>query len=98
VSGSTTIDTVSAANVNIWGYATHKFKFKNTPLSEIFDCLEKSYPYSIKVQNEAIKNCKLTAEFENKSAEYIITLIAETLDLTLTKNGHVFILQGKGCP
>lgn len=97
-SGSTSIDPVSVANVNVWGYATHKFKFNNTALTEIFNCIEKSYPCSIEVQNEAIKNCKLTAEFENKSVEYIITLIAETLDLNLTKKGDVYVLEGQGCP
>jgi len=85
------------ANSNDWGYATKKFEFKNTLLSEVFACIEKSYPYSIKVQNDAIKNCKLTATFDNASAEYIVTLIAETLDLTVTKKGNVFYLEGKGC-
>ena len=85
------------ANSNDWGYATKKFEFKNALLSEVFACIEKSYPYSIKVQNDAIKNCKLTATFDNASAEYIVTLIAETLDLTVTKKGNVFYLEGKGC-
>jgi len=85
------------ANSNDWGYATKKFEFKNALLSEVFACIEKSYPYSINVQNDAIKNCKLTATFDNASAEYIVTLIAETLDLTVTKKGNVFYLEGKGC-
>lgn len=85
------------ANSNDWGYATKKFEFKNALLSEVFACIEKSYPYSINVGNEAIKNCKLTATFDNASAEYIVTLIAETLDLTVTKKGNVFYLEGKGC-
>jgi len=93
----TPINTEISANANDWGYATRKFEFRNTLLSEVFACIEKSYPYSINVRNEAIKNCKLTATFENASAEYIVTLIAETLDLTLTKKDNVFYLEGKGC-
>lgn len=94
---SSTTSSSMDVNVNDWGYATRKFEFKNTVLSEVFACIEKSYPYSIKVQNDAIKNCKFTATFDNASAEYIVTLIAETLDLTLTKKGNVFYLEGKGC-
>ena len=96
-SDSKFIQDVTLADANMWGYATRKFEFKNTRLRDVFKCIEKSYPYSIEVRNEAIKNCKLTATFENKSAEYIVTLIAETLDLTLTKKNHVFVLEGKGC-
>jgi ferric-dicitrate binding protein FerR (iron transport regulator) len=96
--GRESITADTAVDKNSWGYATRKFEFKNASLNEVFRCIEKSYPCSIEVQNNAINNCKLTASFENASAEYIVTLIAETLDLTLTTKNNVFVLQGKGCP
>lgn len=86
------------SNGNAWGYATRKFVFKDTPLKHVIECLEKAYPCSISFQTEDIGNCKLNASFDNVSAEYMLNLIAESLSLTLTKNGNAFIMEGKGCP
>ena len=86
------------ANVNNWGYATHKFEFKNTPLKDVFFYFSKAYSDSIQIRNENINNCKITTVFDNNSVEYMLTLIAETLDLKLMKNDDIFVLEGKGCP
>lgn len=96
--GINPISVTPAADANTWGYATHSFTFKNTPLKDVFRYLEKSYPCSIELRNRTVANCRLNATFEHDSAENIIRLIAETLDLTVTQNGQVFLLDGKGCP
>lgn len=87
----------NSGDPNNWAYATRKFSFKNTRLSEVFRCIEKSFPYTIAVHNKAIENCRLTANFDNTSADYMMSLIAETLDLSVTKNNNEFILEGNGC-
>jgi transmembrane sensor len=92
------IEVQHSVDLNTLGYATHRFFFKNTPLVEVFRDIEKSYPFSINVSDKAIENCKLTATFENASVENILSLVAETLDLVVTKNGQTFVLQGTGCP
>jgi transmembrane sensor len=83
---------------NAWGYATRKFIFKDTPLLEVFAAIEKAYPCFIKIQNKDVGKCKLTATFDDVSTEYMLTLIAETLNLTVTKNDKTFSIEGKGCP
>jgi transmembrane sensor len=85
-------------NANAWGYATGKFSYSDTPLPAVIADIEKAYPCSIKLKNPAIEKCRLTATFDHVSAENIINLIAETLNLTVAKNGTVFILEGEGCP
>ncbi len=87
----------NSGDPNNWAYATRKFSFKNTRLSEVLRCIEKSFPYTIAVHNKAIENCRLTANFDNTSADYMMSLIAETLDLSVTKHDHEFILEGNGC-
>lgn len=84
-------------NENNWGYATQKFTFKNTSLRDVLATIEKSTAYSFQSGNSMIENCELTATFENISTEKMVNLIAESLDLTVTKNGSVFTLQGEGC-
>jgi ferric-dicitrate binding protein FerR (iron transport regulator) len=95
---SSGISVTSYTSGNSWGYATRKFIFKDTPLKQVITCLEKAYPCSIALQTNDIGNCLFTASLENVSAEYILNLIAETLNLTLAKNGREFIMEGKGCP
>ncbi len=96
--GLNPINVTATADANTWGYATHNFMFKNTPLRDVLRYLEKSYPCSIELRTRTVGNCRLNATFERDSAENIIRLIAETLDLTLTQHGQAFILDGKGCP
>lgn len=97
-SGIKTINVTSFIDKNSWGYATHKFVFQDAPLDEVFDNIEKAYPYSIEIVNKDIKNCKLTASFDNVSAREMLNLIGETLDLSIQENDNTFRVEGKGCP
>lgn len=85
-------------NSNNWGYATRRLVFKDTRVSDIINAVEKTYGRSIRVSNDNVKNCTLTATFDNDSVENIVLLIAETLNLKLEKDGQAFILDGTGCP
>jgi len=92
------IVTRDSVNSNAWGYATHQFVFRDTPLHEVIRDLEKAYPYTINVSDPAINNCRLTATFENDSAENLLNLVAESLNLSVATRGAVFTLEGEGCP
>ena len=86
------------ANSNAWAYATHKMVFNNTPLREVFGYVEKAQQCEINVNNTGIENCKLTATFEQVSTDYMLNLIAEALNLSVTKNDdHTFTVEGEGC-
>ncbi|HEY9049120.1 MAG TPA: FecR domain-containing protein [Ohtaekwangia sp.] len=87
-----------SVNANSWGYATRQLVFKDQPMAEVIMDIEKAYPYSIRLLNKNINNCRLTATFDNDSAENLLNLIAETLNLSVAKNGNVFTLEGEGCP
>jgi transmembrane sensor len=92
------INTVNTIDVNQWGYATRKFVFQDVPLADVFESIEKAYPYVIEVPNKDIKNCRLTAAFDHVSAREMLNLIGETLDLTIQENDSTFRVEGKGCP
>ena len=92
------IQTQDSVNSNGWGYATHRFVFRDTPLREVIRDLEKAYPYTIHVSDQAINNCRLTATFENDSAENLLNLVAESLNLSVASSGGVYTLEGEGCP
>lgn len=87
-----------SVNTNAWGYATGKLSYTETPLPEVISDLERTYACTIELGSADIEKCRLTAIFDNVSAENIINLIAETLNLTVSKNGTVYTLEGEGCP
>lgn len=82
---------------NTWAYATHKLVFKDSPMTDVIAVVEKTYGRTIFVSNESVKNCKLTATFDNISLENVVLFISESLNLKLEKNGQGFILDGEGC-
>lgn len=96
--GNPGIDVSDFIDINNWGYATNKFSFNDASLTEVIRQLEKAFPYRIEIQNKDIKNCKLTATFDQVSAREILNLIGETLDLTVQENDSTFRIEGKGCP
>lgn len=85
-------------NSNTWAYATRMLVFKDTPMSDVIGAVEKTYGRRIRVSNDNVKKCKLTATFDDDSVENIVLLIAETLNLKLEQNGQAYILDGEGCP
>ena len=92
------INVVNSVDANQWGYATRKFDFQDVLLADVFESIEKAYPYTIEVANKDIKNCRLTASFDHVSAREMLNLIGETLDLTIQENDSTFRVEGKGCP
>lgn len=83
---------------NTWAYATQKLVFKDTPMSEVINAVEKTYSCSISVSNDDVKNCTLTATFDKDSLDKIVLLISESLNLKLEQNGQNYTLEGDGCP
>jgi len=92
------VNIVDSIDANQWGYATRKFDFQDVPLADVFESIERAYPYTIEVANKDIKNCRLTASFDHVSAREMLNLIGETLDLTIQVNDSTFRVEGKGCP
>jgi ferric-dicitrate binding protein FerR (iron transport regulator) len=95
-SGNITVG--KGVDMNTWSYATFEFVFNDTPLADVIDAITRSYSIQIKLSDKTIENCKLTSTFDHASVEDMISLIAETLNLTVTRDGQTFTLQGTGCP
>ena len=98
VRSRTPMQIMDSVNANAWGYATHNLVYKNTSVRRVIEDLAKIYPYSITVSNKNIYDCRLTATFDTDSVENLLALIAESLNLSVTRNDSVFILEGEGCP
>jgi ferric-dicitrate binding protein FerR (iron transport regulator) len=75
----------------------HTLEFNRTPLSRVFGLLEKYYPITIKVSNEKINNCLLTASFADDPIDRILTVIAESFNLKVISTNQTYLLTGNGC-
>jgi transmembrane sensor len=86
-------------NINRFGYATRNFDFIDEKLASIIAYLEKAYSKKIVLDNPQLGNCKMTSSFENKSIEYVLEVIAATLNLTLKISNGIIHIGGKreGC-
>lgn len=88
---------IERPDTNALAYKTKIFSFNSTELRDVVALLNEVYNSKIKLANEAIYACRLTANFKEDNAEIIAEVIAETMGLTLTKKDKELILDGKGC-
>jgi transmembrane sensor len=75
----------------------NSFVFDKKPLGEVVESLSKQFDVEIVFTNDKIKNCKLTATFENENLDNIISVIAETFNLTAVHQKNGLVLSGEGC-
>jgi transmembrane sensor len=73
------------------------FNFENTPVTEVFETLEKSYGVKIVFDNEMLKNCTVTAPLENESLYEKLNLICSVVRATYEVVDAQIIISSKGC-
>jgi transmembrane sensor len=82
---------------NILGYKNKVLVFQDAFLSEVVEKLNSIYQITLKINNEELMNCKITVTFDNENIDAIVGIIAETLQLQLTKTADGYMLDGKVC-
>jgi ferric-dicitrate binding protein FerR (iron transport regulator) len=67
--------------------------FNNTPISEVFKALNKSFNVNISSRDESIKTDFLKADFTNENLPAIMEILKKTLNATYSVNGNSFIME-----
>jgi ferric-dicitrate binding protein FerR (iron transport regulator) len=89
---------ISEADPNALAYKTRYFSFNNTLLSNIVASMEEVYDVKILLENEMLRNCRITVTFRDEEIDTIMDIIAATLELEVRKiNTTEFELHGNGC-
>jgi transmembrane sensor len=91
------LEVVDSVSTNSMSYATKNFDFQDMRLSEIIQVLEDAFGIPIKIEDPRLLNCSLIAQFDNKPLDYIMNIIAATLNLSYSKKGDTLFLSGEGC-
>ncbi len=84
------------ADTNLVSYKTKIFVFENAPLEVIAAKLNEVYGVNITISDSLI-NCHLTSTFRNEEIDAILEVIAETLNLKVSKTANKIVLEGSGC-
>jgi len=84
------------ADSNVASYSTRSFSYLNQDLASVVSQLSEVYQTNILLKGN-IEACRLTVEFENEDLDTILSIISETLNLEITKNGNDIILSGASC-
>lgn len=85
------------ADQNMLGYRTQIYDFEATNLKDIISSIREGYHADVRLSNQQIAQCKLTIRFEKEPLDATLSVIAESLDLDLRKEGNVYWLDGNGC-
>lgn len=78
-------------------WKTRTLIFRETQLSMVFETLEKVYNVKINVKNDALKECLLTAKFQDQDIDEILANIAINFELEVLKEDSAFEISGDGC-
>jgi len=84
-------------DTNVLAYKTGILSFHHTYLKSIIEKINDLYGAKIRLENPALGSCKLTVNFSGDSLETITEVIAETLNLKITRREDEILLSGPGC-
>ena len=77
----------------LYSYYRREFVCDNTPLWKFIEVLNEAYDVKIIIENEKAKKEPYTATFYNQPIEKIISVIAETFELSVVSNGNQITLR-----
>ncbi|MBC8315175.1 MAG: DUF4974 domain-containing protein [Bacteroidales bacterium] len=78
-------------------WLNQNLEFRQTELIEVIRILSRCYHVSIRLENEEIRWCRLTASFSGEPVDLILQVIADTFNLTLEKEDETYVFKGNEC-
>lgn len=92
-----TFTRIASPDVNATAYVNKVFLFQNVRLADVVQQLNMVYNANVRFGNELLKDCTISVKFENEDIDLILTIISETLDLTITKDAEGYVINGDAC-
>ena len=88
-----TIEKSFNTNPNYIAWKTRNLIFNKTPLKEVVQYLEDIYHIDIQLEDNELEKLVLTAHFERKPHDFILSVIQLTFGLELTRENGAYILS-----
>ena len=74
-------------NFNSIAWKLKKFEFENTPMKQVVSQLSKAYDFKYCFEDCELEEIPLTGEFDNQSLETVLTVLEQTLDIKIEREG-----------
>ncbi len=84
-------------DLNYLAWQSEVLRFENQTLASIVEALNNHFQTQIKLDNEVIAACRMTATFTNKSLETIVEIIEKTLKLEAKVVDGEYVFTGNKC-
>lgn len=84
-------------NLNYLAWKTKKFTFNDVELQEVARQIERVYHCDIEFSDHTLKQCRLTAVFDNEELDDIIQTICLAFNVQAGLEDDQYILSGQGC-
>jgi ferric-dicitrate binding protein FerR (iron transport regulator) len=82
---------IKDASLGMWKKTS--LSFNNTPISEVFKALNKSFNVNISSKDESINNDFLKADFSNENLPTIMEILKKSLNSTYSVHGNTFVME-----
>ena len=80
---------------NYLALKTGQLQFENSTLEEVVFALNRQYRSVISIGTEALRDCPLTATYNNKSLEAVLTILESSLPgVQIEQSGRTFVING----
>ncbi len=84
-------------DVNQYFSETKTLIFENTTLSEVVNTLSKAYKIELKIEDEALKNCRWTVSFKDSELSEVLDLLRNTFSIKIEQHNNSYSMYGEGC-
>lgn len=82
---------------NALAWKTHFLYFDETLMKDIIETLERYFEVDISVSTKSIYECHYTVSFEEPRIEEVLSVLAGTFSLEITRKNGGYLLSGEGC-
>ncbi len=74
-----------------------QFEFEDTPVTEVFQIIQKAYGVEILYDAELLKDCPLTATLDNQPLNEKLSIICKAIEANYEILDGQIVIHGKGC-
>lgn len=70
----------------------------NQRLEDVVHILNQTYKVNIRIDNPELNNCRITTEFLNEDLDTVLTVISQTLEVTIIREkNNEYLIKGMAC-
>ncbi len=82
---------------NYMAWKTRQMIFRDTPLPEVVNTIERVYHVDVELNGDNLKNCRFSSTFIRQDLKLVLEVLSTTFDLRIKQDNNKIVLTGNGC-